>query len=309
MNKPECLHEIRRGYTDEQKRRLRRVHGKDWKRAVVLKFVDQSAVPSIEDVRKGIGEYLDVYHRSEHRGQAMDGRSPLTVWQTAAHLRKAVEDELLCLADIRGLYVVGGNGVSLKVGAATLHYGAKSAALKRWVGRRVLIALNPEDISVAWAMTPDRQRRKLIARLDPNEWIEPYTCADDAREAIAEKKREQSVMHKAQRSAARRTKTMSARLQEHTRAKRTELLATGTDDARSQPRIIPVQTGLEGVSRPARSGFDSPTYRPVDSGDLEELFDDAPSVIPDDADDDGMEDLFRADGDEQEPDEGLEGLL
>ncbi|MGB3086780.1 MAG: hypothetical protein WBC53_03460 [Phycisphaerae bacterium] len=45
MNKPECLHELRRGYTDEQKRRLRRVHGKDWKPAVVLKFVDQSAVP------------------------------------------------------------------------------------------------------------------------------------------------------------------------------------------------------------------------------------------------------------------------
>jgi hypothetical protein len=47
-------------------------------------------------------------------------------------------------------------------------YGAKSAALKRFVGRRVLIAVDNQDVSKAYAYTPDRERRQLIGRLEPD---------------------------------------------------------------------------------------------------------------------------------------------
>ena len=265
VNKPECLHEIRRGYTDEQKRRLRKLHGRDWKRIAVLKLVDQSAVPALDHVRTRIAEWLDIYHRTGHRGQAMEGRTPLAVWGTATHLRRAVDNELLCLADIRGLYSVGANGVSLKVGAATLYYGAKCAALKRWVGRRVLVALNPQDISVAWALTPDRDKRTLIGRLEPNQFIEPRTTADDARDVIAESMRERSIMHKARRAAPHRIKTVSARLAEHARAKRSALMATGTDDAVAAPAIVPVRTGFDVAAIPERTAYEPVVERHGDA--------------------------------------------
>lgn len=56
--KPECLDEIRRGYTDAQKRGLRRMHGKDWKRRAILKFVDQANVPTLEQCRERQRELL-----------------------------------------------------------------------------------------------------------------------------------------------------------------------------------------------------------------------------------------------------------
>lgn len=293
LHRPECLDAIKRGYTDDQKRRLRSQFGKEWRRHAVLKVVDQSAVPTLEEVRTRLGEWLDVYHRTPHLGQGMDRRTPLDVWRTATHLRKAVDNELTFLCDTRGLYTVRANGISLRVGSATLWYGAKSPALKSLIGRKVLIKLDPEDISHAWAFTPDRGRHQLIACLEPNQFIEPYTNADDAREAIAEKMRERSVMHKAARSAARRTKTACQRINEHTRAKRAELMATGTDDHHPQPRIVPVQTGFEGASIPDRNDLETVSYRPPESGDLDEMFgDDISFNVNDESDDEGMEDLF-----------------
>ncbi len=82
------------------------------------------------------------------------------------------------------------NATHATVGAGPVWYGAKSAALKRWVGRRVLIAADGNDLSHAYAYSPDRERRQLIARLESNEFIEPLASTDDAREAIAEKRRE-----------------------------------------------------------------------------------------------------------------------
>ncbi len=226
------------------------------------------------------------------------------MWKTATRLRKALADDLASLLDIKGLYTVGANGVRVTVGAGPVWYGAKSAALKRYVGRKVLIAADGHDLSHAYAYTPDRERRQLIGRLEPNDFIEPLASTDDAREAIAEKRREQAVMHKAARASANRTKRMSQRMNEHARMKRTELLATGTDDKHPAPRIVPVHTGFEGLSKPARIDFET-----QDAGDVEQLFDGEEKLGPiDDADDDGMDGLCIDSGAE-ETDEGLDGLV
>ena len=171
--------------------------------------------------------------------------------------------------------------------------------------------VDPDDISHAWAYTPDREKRQLLCRLDPNEFIEPYTNADDAREAIAEKRREQAVMHKAARASAQRTKTMCKRMAEHAREKRTELMATGTDDKHPQPRIQVVQTGFVGVSKSSRSGFETRPYRPPDVGDVEQLFDSEERIGPvGDADSDvqDMEALHIDDDVDHEHEEGLDAL-
>ena len=122
------------------------------------------------------------------------------MWSTATRLRRALADELSFLMDVRGLYKVTANGCRVTIGSAAIGYGGRCPALKRWVGRKVLLAVDPQDVSHCWAFTPDRARRQLIARLEPNERIEPHTCTDDAREAIAAVKREQALLHKARRA-------------------------------------------------------------------------------------------------------------
>ncbi len=94
LHKPEYLEEIRRGYSQDQKRALRKQYGKHWKKVVVLKLVDQSKIPTLEASREAIGEWIDLYHNAQHSADDMDGRTPLEVWRTATTLRKSVS----CLA-------------------------------------------------------------------------------------------------------------------------------------------------------------------------------------------------------------------
>ncbi len=243
LTRPDCLEEIKRGYSRDQRRRLKKLHGRDWKKEVILKFVDQSGVPSLDDAREEIASYIKLYHHTTHGGKGMDGQSPQAVWNKTAWLRRADADALAFLMDIRGKYKVGPNGVTLTVGATTVTYGGKCAPLKKLKGREVLIALDTGDTSVCWALSVDK--KKIIARLEPNFTIPAGTTADDLREVIGEKLRDQSVMHKASRTAARRTMTTTQRIRELKREQLAELPKTGTDN---QPIIRPVQTGVEGLS-------------------------------------------------------------
>ncbi len=310
VNKPECLEEIRRGYSPEQRRRLQKLHGDDWRKAAMLKFIDQGDLPTLEECRERLGAWIDTYHLSGHRG--LNGATPLAVWQTAGSLQRAVDDDLLCLMDIRGIYRVGGNGVRVNVGGGAIGYGQRCAALKPHVGRDVLVALNPDDISHVWAYTPDRGKRKPIGRLDANQRIAPNTRADDAREAIAETMRERKTMHAARRSSARRTRTQAERINEHSRAVLAELRQTGTDGADNTPTIVPIQTGFEGGLKADRTGFDPASYCPEDSGEIEDLFDDdCDRRLAEPEDDQGMEDLFddSPSSSEGSEDDGLESML
>jgi putative transposase len=88
----------------------------DRKRGVAL--IDPSAVPTIAEVRERFSTWLQVYEGTAHRGDAMDGRSPMEVWNTATSLRKAGPDELLFLMHGRGLYKVSGNGIAVNLCAS-----------------------------------------------------------------------------------------------------------------------------------------------------------------------------------------------
>ncbi|MFQ5462648.1 MAG: hypothetical protein ACE5E5_08485, partial [Phycisphaerae bacterium] len=68
LAKPECLEEIRRGYTKQEKRTLRKKYGKSWKKVAALRFVDTSDVPTMAQARETIGQYIDIYHQTPHTG-------------------------------------------------------------------------------------------------------------------------------------------------------------------------------------------------------------------------------------------------
>ena len=254
LHRPECLEAIRRGYTKEQKRHLRRRWGRAWKKVAALKVVDRSAVPTLDEARKAVGEWIEIHHRAEHSGQGLDGASPLATWNTATTtVRKADTEGLMRLLESRGVYKVGANGVAFKVGSATLTYGANEPRLDPLRGRDVFITLDPDDVSYCVAWTPDKDNRRFIARLECNDRVSPLATVDDLRTANASVNRRRKLYRQADRQAPSRMRNAAAELRANQRAKLAELRATGTD---GRPRVVnvePVRTGFEGASKSVRT--------------------------------------------------------
>lgn len=267
--RPEGLKDILRGYTREQRRAGRKKYGRDWKRLVL---VDQRSIPTLDEAREQIGNFIELYHRTPHTFDRVSGVIPLKVWNTATHLRRALEKDLIYLMEARGVYRVGANGVHFKVGSATLGYGANCPTIRRLIGRDVFITSNPQDVSFCYAWSADRDNRKLIARLESNKRVPANTCTDEVREVIAEKKRGQSVMQKASRARAKQTRSMGELLRANQREKLQQLRATGTDGG-STPTIEVVRTGFETASKPIQNApVSTPDdYVPFDVSELDRL--------------------------------------
>jgi len=255
LARPECLEQIRRGYTRQEKYRLRKKHGREWKKIVVLKLTDASAVPTMAQARQAVADYILDYHNTAHSADDMAGRTPLEAWATATGLRRADDQALLFMMQARGVFKVGGNGVSFKVGGVTMHYGASAACLQRWHGRDVFVSIDPTCLDHCYAFTPERDSRRLIGRLEANKRISPMASVDELREANAAVGRRRKRMHQAHRDAARRTRTAAEELAAQRRRRAAELRATGTDDAQATPNIAVVRTGFEAVSIPDRTTF------------------------------------------------------
>jgi putative transposase len=231
--RPESLQLIREGYTGR---------GVD-----PLSLVDGSAVPTMDQAAERISDYLTIYHSASHQGAGMRGRSPQAAWSDAAHLRKAVEGELDCLISVRGAYKVGANGVHLTVCGTHLGYGARTAALRAWIGREVLVAVDIEYPARCLAFEPGN--RRLIAALNPNKRIHPLAKSDDLREANAAVGHNRKDMVGYAKKSARRTLDVSKVLERERSEQAVALRATGTDDMRA--------TAVSAVIRPVRSGFEA----------------------------------------------------
>ncbi|MCK4624418.1 MAG: DDE-type integrase/transposase/recombinase [Phycisphaerae bacterium] len=216
---------------------------------------DIAAIPALEDLATDFAAWLEEYHHAAHRGDGMNGRSPLAAWESSpAQPAKAQADALGLMVNVRGAYKVGGNGVRVKIGATTIGYGQYDTSLQRWKGRKVLVAVASSDVSYALIYTPERAKRQLICRAEANERISPCATADDMREAQASINRARRDARRARDSAAATMKTTARVVREAAAHRRKELLrATGTDNATSSTGVPPVNgktssTGGTGIS-------------------------------------------------------------
>ncbi len=285
-SRPESVDLVRKGYTG------RSTEG--------LELIDGSAVPTMEEAREHVAAFIEVYENTPHSGRGCDGATPMAVWKTAKHLSKASGDALDFLMSVRGTYKVGPNGVSLTVAGTRLSYGGTCSALRRWVGRKVLVAVDPEHPARCTVFDP--ASRRMIAALQPNQRLHPLATADDLREASAEVNRDRKGMHDFARKSARRTLTATARTNRDLHARADGYRATGTDD--SKANIAPVRTGFEGVSTPVQSAGFSEAAMPEPDGVAELFMDEEP-----DRDDITMPldvgDLLSDEDDRSERDDGL----
>ncbi|MCK4660185.1 MAG: DDE-type integrase/transposase/recombinase [Phycisphaerae bacterium] len=212
---------------------------------------DVAAIPELEDLATDFAAWLEEYHHAAHRGDGMNGRSPLAAWESSpAQPAKAQADALGLMVNVRGSYKVGGNGVRVKIGATTIGYGQYDTSLQRWKGRKVLVAVDSSDVSYALVYTPERAKRQLICRAEANERISPCATANDMREAQAAINRARRDAKRARASAAATMKTTARIASEAAAHRRKELLATGTDNATSGTGVSPVngKTSSTGVS-------------------------------------------------------------
>jgi transposase InsO family protein len=275
-NRPECLDQIlhrRRGVEDK-----------------ALSVVDSSDVPTLDHVRERIAEYLLQYHDQPHAGVGIENATPRETWAIDNAARTAEREALTCMMSIRGEYTVGRNGVSVRLGGRTFGYGARSAALHRYMGRKVLVGVAPDRPADCSAF--DRQTRRLIGVLEPNKRIHPAASTDDVREAIAEVNRERKDMRRAYRGSARRTRTAVERANADVTQRASALRATGTDDRQSN--IRPARTGFEGQSMPVQTAFASipDPYAAVNLEDLLAPPEDPIEQTAYDAWSDGVDDLL-----------------
>ncbi len=258
MTRPDYLEAMKRGYTNEQRRHLKKQYGREWTQVVTLKLVDQGAVPTMDQARTGIAEWIEEYHHTPHGAEDMAGHTPLEVWRTARSLRRAGDDELLFLMQARGVYKVGPNGVAFKIGGVKLRYGAGSPALYRWSGRSVFVTQDQSDLTACYAFTADRDNRRFIARLEANKRISPMASVEELREANASIGRRRRIMRKATREAAARSRSATEELNAKRRERMTELSGAATDGADAKATIVGVRTGFEGATEAAQSVFKPP---------------------------------------------------
>lgn len=280
--KPDYINDLRAGIDREERRRLRSKHGKNWRGVARLQLVERAALPTMEQARKSIAEYLVRYHGTKHKGYGLDGRSPAACWvENQTSIRRAAEDELLFLMQGRGVYKVGGNGVSFVVGSGTQSYGRDNPALRALAGREVFISYDPDQAAFCCAWTPDPENRRFIARLDRNVRIDPDANSEDVREAQRVIARGRRVDREAKQGRLRRLQSEQQVINEFAQRRKGVLNATGTDDVAvvSAPtqwaaptQLVPVRTGFEGTSRAIQSSFEAPAPRPYEHIDVAALF-------------------------------------
>ncbi len=205
-------------------------------------------MPTFEEAERKIKAFIDWYHNRGHRGEGMNGKTPLAVWRTAKSLRKAQDDALMILMNIRGQYKVTANGVRVTLNGGALSYGASSNALYRYRGREVLVAVDADYPADCFAYEVGSKR--LIGRLEPNERMDPRATNDLHREKIKESQRAKALARTVQRQSASRTRTAVQLVNNAMYRESASHIATGTDHA--SPIVVnvdPVRTGCEAGSK------------------------------------------------------------
>ncbi len=239
VNRPEAMPEVLKGEVIAEDGRFR--------------LRDGSCIPSMEEAEGSVRTWIDLYHLTPHCGRGIDGRTPMSVWNSAVGIRKVLPEYLDFLMGVRGVYKVGPNGVTLTISGSSVSYGQRSAALRRWTGREVLVHQDPEIPARCLAFDPDT--RRLIDALEANERIHPAATMEEFKEKIREVRRGRVSKKRFAQSSARRSRSAAQLLNQDTAAKLSQLQAMGTDIAR--PHIPTLMTGFERQSKPVPAVFET----------------------------------------------------
>ena len=147
--------------------------------------------PKLGDFISLFSRWLDTYHHAAHRGQGMNGRSPVEVFNSSwnGHGKRTTSPHMLDLLLTRQTkdVTVHKNGVAY----SGLHYGQNEPALIEWLGRKVYLRIDERDVTSVSVWTPDD---RFICLAQTNQRIPANAGHELLGEAIAGKKRHRKLV-------------------------------------------------------------------------------------------------------------------
>ncbi|HUU96164.1 MAG TPA: Mu transposase C-terminal domain-containing protein [Phycisphaerae bacterium] len=212
---------------------------------------DAASLLSLSEARDRLGVWISQeYHQRPHSG--LGGLSPQDKWtRNSASLRKADPAALDLMLHVRGLRRVGPNGVTVRFGPAAIRYAQWDANLRRYAGREVLVACDPQDAGSVVCL--DAKTRRVICRATANKRLPPNATGEELREACRQRGRARKAARQAQASASDRLRTVEQIATAN--YQRQALAATGTHDAAPHAPHLSgyhaVRTGFEEAARSA----------------------------------------------------------
>ena len=219
--------------------------------------LERGAAPTLEDFAIAFGEWLEAdYHGRPHTGNAMDRQSLAAVFDQNLKDKRIVPDAVLAVLMWKPStpLKVGQNGVVWY----GLRYGGVDAALFRWLGKEVVVRVDPAN--VARAMVCDVDGR-FICMTRANERLPFKASQAELRKAIAAKQRGRKLV--------REYYDQQPRLHEDTvglmiaaRADENRRLATADAERREGPTIKPIRTPLDDCLPALQRALDAPTKAP-----------------------------------------------
>ena len=150
----------------------------------LAKNLRRGKAPALDELTEWVAAWLGTYHASEHGGGAMDGRSPDQVFAENLKQKRTASAEMLDVLLMKQSRTakVGQNGVTYE----GLRYGAGDPALLQYLGKGVVLRIDPKDVSRVdvWTLAD-----RFICHAHANQRLPANASAEELKEAIAEKKR------------------------------------------------------------------------------------------------------------------------
>lgn len=153
------------------------------------KRLDAGQAPTLEELREAVETWIEgLYNASPHFGDGMEGKSPNQVFaETLVSKRTLPADviDVLCLKPGRPVKVRR-NGVTWN----KLRYGQHNDALRRHMGRMVLVLGDPNDISRVIVQELDG---RFICAAEGNQRIPRNATSEMLSEALARKRKARKI--------------------------------------------------------------------------------------------------------------------
>ena len=191
---------------------------------------------TLETFAAAVERYIDIYNRSAHSGDGMDGDCPLEVLRQRTSIRQVDRDTLDLLMQVwSGELTVGKNGIKLM----GMWYGQYNAELMRYFGKPVRAAYNPDDLRTVAVY--DANSFRLITVAEQAKLVQYGKVGEEAvREAMANKSRAVRIVKQA-RPAGRVAAMSLTDLMLEARAETAVPVA-----AEEAKNVRPVRTPLDG---------------------------------------------------------------
>lgn len=224
--------------------------------------------PTLDEFRQAFAEWLEAdYHLREHGGDSMDGMTPETAWEHHLQVKRVVPSETLAFACMER---VGPRRVKQGVTWNGMSYGRFDPAVQKLTGQKVMLAIDPDDVSRVFVCSEDGATLICAAAADRRMGWDASKA--DVKAAIADKRKHAKAVRAYHQSRPRLSIDMTQRVIAAARERAQKTLATQPAPPADPPAIRPaavpfgdtfgaIKAAMHDDGRKGSGGVDLDDYR------------------------------------------------